>query len=149
LARTSWGYRLKWLEDSADATEDPGDREELQKDLTHTHERIEALKSAKHLGTESMIEEAVTHAYAIPTDPADVLPDVVIRAKAVYRTTSAIAHALPWEMTARPYQDLLAVVDGERTTSTHASLAEQADGVRIALHLLEEGFRLLDQHSSA
>jgi hypothetical protein len=140
---------LKWLDDWADATEDLGDREELQRNLTHTRERTEALKSAKHLGMELMVEEAVTHAYAIPTDPADVLPDVVIRAKAVYRMTSAIAHALPWEMTARPYQNLLAVGGGEKTTATHASLAEQADGVRIALHLLEEGFRLLDRHSSA
>jgi hypothetical protein len=149
MARTSWGYRLKWLEDWAQASEDAGDREELQKDLAHTRERTKALKGAKHLGMESMIDEAVEYAMRDPSSRVDFPPDAAIRAKAVYRTTSSVAHALPWEMTARPYQDVLSVGDGVRTTATHASLAEQADGVRISLQLLEAGFRLLDRHSTA
>lgn len=148
MARTSWGYRLKWLEDWAQATEDPGDRERLQRDLAHTLERTEALKHAKHLGMESMLEEAVGYVFAEPANLPFIPPDVVIRAMAVYRTTSAVAHALPWEMTARPYQDLLSVGGGVKTTATHASLAEQADGVFISLQLLEAGFGLLDEHSS-
>ncbi|MFC7494411.1 MULTISPECIES: hypothetical protein [unclassified Nocardioides] len=148
MARTSWGYRLKWLNDWAAATEDPGDRGRLQKDLAHTLERTESLKRAKHLGMESMLAEAVGHAFAEPANPPLIPPDVVVRAKAVYRTTSSVAHALPWEMTARPYQDVLSVGGGVKTTATHASLAEHADGIFISLQLLETGFRLLDEHSS-
>lgn len=144
LSREAWHNRRMWLDDWRSWPGDGNDVSTLDGDHLVASRRLEELGARPRLNATDMIDEAVRIAFGGRPD----LAAIRIEAKTAWRETSCVAHALPWELTARHQQHAVRTGGGLRTTAVRATLVEHEGTVSVALTLIEAGWRLLDEHAA-